>query len=440
MKSKKGITLITLVVTIVILLILAGITITSMTGENGLFTRAKQAKQEALKASAEEDVRLRIMEATVISDGSATKESFLQALNNASDTYLIELASVATISEEGIHDAAGLTGDVNVTNITKYPGVKVKVLSNFTVESSVLTASAGSSGSGSGGIIPSGTINITENGVHDVTNYASANVNVSTEPTSTLSSVQVSNYGDYINLGTTILNTSTTPALSDGSSIQGDWRIFYKDDTHVYAILSSYLPNTNSAITNSGLSKVTTSGYDYSVNASSNRWDLIDVLVPVVNKTNSWNSLIGTSLKNKGAEVNGAVDLKMWVASWNQKYSTTTLYTPRDEHGYHIGNSSSTTSTVYDVSGDTGGGYSDTLYFPYREGKANCSGYWLASPSASGSTKVMSVTYGGIVRFHSYDDANRGVRPVVSLPSNIPATSNTDSVTGKTTWTVEGIE
>ena len=45
-QKNKGITLIALVVTIIILLILAGITIATLTGENGLFARAKQAQTE----------------------------------------------------------------------------------------------------------------------------------------------------------------------------------------------------------------------------------------------------------------------------------------------------------------------------------------------------------------------------------------------------------
>ena len=44
-KNKNGITLIALVATIVILLILAGIVILAITGENGLFYRAKESKK-----------------------------------------------------------------------------------------------------------------------------------------------------------------------------------------------------------------------------------------------------------------------------------------------------------------------------------------------------------------------------------------------------------
>ena len=39
MKEQKGITLVALVITIIILLILAGISIATLTGENGLFKR-----------------------------------------------------------------------------------------------------------------------------------------------------------------------------------------------------------------------------------------------------------------------------------------------------------------------------------------------------------------------------------------------------------------
>ena len=57
-KSTKGITLISLVITIIILIILAGITINLTLGENGLFRRAKQSKDEYLTAVEKEQKEL----------------------------------------------------------------------------------------------------------------------------------------------------------------------------------------------------------------------------------------------------------------------------------------------------------------------------------------------------------------------------------------------
>lgn len=45
-RQEKGITLIALVVTMIILLILAGVKIAKLTGDNGLFKRAKEAKEK----------------------------------------------------------------------------------------------------------------------------------------------------------------------------------------------------------------------------------------------------------------------------------------------------------------------------------------------------------------------------------------------------------
>ena len=61
--KEKGITLIALVITIVILLILAGIAIASLTGDNGLFARARQAREETLTAQEDELRNLTILEA-----------------------------------------------------------------------------------------------------------------------------------------------------------------------------------------------------------------------------------------------------------------------------------------------------------------------------------------------------------------------------------------
>ncbi len=58
LKEKEGITLVALVVTIVILLILVGIAIATLTGENGLLTRAQQAKKLTINAQDNENLIL----------------------------------------------------------------------------------------------------------------------------------------------------------------------------------------------------------------------------------------------------------------------------------------------------------------------------------------------------------------------------------------------
>ena len=58
MKKESGITIISLVVTIIILIILAGISINLTIGEDGLITKAKQAKENIELAQIEEQVHL----------------------------------------------------------------------------------------------------------------------------------------------------------------------------------------------------------------------------------------------------------------------------------------------------------------------------------------------------------------------------------------------
>ena len=59
-KHEQGITLIALVVTIVVLLILAGISIAMLTGENGVISQAKSAKEATEQAKVEELVSVAI--------------------------------------------------------------------------------------------------------------------------------------------------------------------------------------------------------------------------------------------------------------------------------------------------------------------------------------------------------------------------------------------
>ena len=59
-KNSKGITLIALVITIIVLLILAGVTIATLTGENGILKQADKAKTETDEKGALEAVQLEV--------------------------------------------------------------------------------------------------------------------------------------------------------------------------------------------------------------------------------------------------------------------------------------------------------------------------------------------------------------------------------------------
>lgn len=65
--DKKGITLISLVVTIVVLLILAGVTVVMLIGENGILTKAQNAKDQTEKSSEKEKIQLAYENALMLS-------------------------------------------------------------------------------------------------------------------------------------------------------------------------------------------------------------------------------------------------------------------------------------------------------------------------------------------------------------------------------------
>ena len=60
LKESKGITLIALVITIIILLILAGVTIATLTGDNGILKKAGDAKTQTEQAKEDENLKIAI--------------------------------------------------------------------------------------------------------------------------------------------------------------------------------------------------------------------------------------------------------------------------------------------------------------------------------------------------------------------------------------------
>lgn len=59
--TEKGITIISLVITIIVLLILAGVSIATLTGDNGIITQAEKAKEQAEKKSVDEQLEVALI-------------------------------------------------------------------------------------------------------------------------------------------------------------------------------------------------------------------------------------------------------------------------------------------------------------------------------------------------------------------------------------------
>ena len=75
--KEKGITLIALVITIIVLLILAGVTIATLTGDNGILTKATESKNKTEEGEEEEKVKLSVAGALAKDNGGEIKEGYL---------------------------------------------------------------------------------------------------------------------------------------------------------------------------------------------------------------------------------------------------------------------------------------------------------------------------------------------------------------------------
>ena len=79
-KSTKGITLISLVVTIIILLILAGVTVATLMGDNGLINKTKDAKIKTEIAGIKEEIQTDILGKQAENNGNISDDSLKEIL------------------------------------------------------------------------------------------------------------------------------------------------------------------------------------------------------------------------------------------------------------------------------------------------------------------------------------------------------------------------
>lgn len=78
--NNKGITLVALVITIIILLILAGVSIATLTGDNGLLNKAKEAKIATEIASIKEEIQTDILSEQAGNNGNISDDTLTKIL------------------------------------------------------------------------------------------------------------------------------------------------------------------------------------------------------------------------------------------------------------------------------------------------------------------------------------------------------------------------
>ena len=146
-KGTNGITLIALVITIIVLLILAGISISMLSGDNSILSRATQAKTVTGNVQDEETISLAYLAAVTgkyadSSDMSATLQTELEktygsgkvTVTKSGDTYKVK------IEEKGTYKIDG-NGNVEKAIIADRTGIKVGDYITYTPSSSNTTDS-----------------------------------------------------------------------------------------------------------------------------------------------------------------------------------------------------------------------------------------------------------------------------------------------------------
>lgn len=236
----------------------------------------------------------------------------------------------------------------------------------------------------------------------------------------TVADVTVSNYGQYVDLGTNILDR--TIQLKDTTTPLADWRVFKKDDNGVWLILANYMPVSKLP---SGTGFYSTPGYNYMLRYSSDRKTAIEGL-----NSSNWKNLISENTdlyNNSNVIVKGALGLEEWVESWNGKgytnvnISLTETAMSDGLYGYYVYKDGEDETGVYaNLKVDTAG-FADTLYFTHTgeiQRMTDC--YLLASPAANDDDMVVDInSNNGCIGRTTGSITSSAVRPAVFLPSSI---------------------
>lgn len=368
--DKRGITLIALVITIIILLILAGVTIVSLTGEDGLIIRARRAKEETEKAELLEKIQMDILENQVENNGgTVTKVKLKEIL----DKYFSNVPDIDDFPDET------LTSQIKLKATKEYGEYEINLSDIYKGNLSNSTEIAG----GDTPVFNPELLTIGEAINTDKYGYKVTNYNVTTDEFKT-----------------------------------GVWRLFYQDSNYTYIITDEYVgdysPYGNDYILNYD------SGEDVSI-VGQKLCPMISSLFTSNNVnlniralawlTDTSNTSMWNEYKNDDVLFAiGSPTLELFVASYNSSNKLFTILLDSYGSGYK--------SDQIDKNGQIFNEQifsSDDNYGIYYHPDAQC--VWLGAPGG-GDVERMALVGSGRVDYSSIWDF-RSVRPVVCISTSV---------------------
>ena len=370
--ETQGITMIALVVTIVILLILAGITIGTITGNDGLIGKTEEAKREHEIASWEERIDTAIIQVEG-SKRNPTIDDIIQGLidkeiiSNESkvnrETGVIETNDPVYEIPGKLDDYMGVTAETiaNAENKENYYG---KIVENYECPN----------GEGVNNWL---IFYADENNIYLITD-------------------------DYI-------HKDYCPESKGGNELSQEE---YEFSFHY--VMKDY--NGSNDITNEKLKMLNNKYFEYlRENQEVNSEDNMKAVAYMLD-TEAWSGFKGS----KAEYAIGGPTLELLFNSYNQKYKNNNLYQTRVESkfGYEI---SSDRGNKFDTRTEVPLEENDKLYVISDHNKAN--GMWIASPSnkpysAGGYLDLYDLGYYGNVTSATWNTL-LGFRPLVCLKSDV---------------------
>ncbi len=133
----KGITLIALVITIIVLLILAGLTIATLTGENGILGKATEASNKTEEKNAEEEVKIAVM-GSIGTNGELENDVLKDNLNKIENISgvpeeITDSSYPLTVTVEGKYSYT-INKNGSIGETVKREGIKVGDYVNYTYD------------------------------------------------------------------------------------------------------------------------------------------------------------------------------------------------------------------------------------------------------------------------------------------------------------------